>query len=131
MFFLDLFSLTGGATLSKSRGVALVLASHFTVTQFRVSSALPWLAAGSTTTFTIQALDARNRGVNDYGGSVHVRSSDYLARLPMFVKLVKGFGRFTVTFRTPGLNTVMVTDLANFAIRGLQTIWVLAGPWMY
>ena len=87
------------------------LVTAFTPTHFSVSvpgSALPGIPIGVTVT----ALDANNRVVLTYSGTVHFTSSDPLAVLPPDTTLSNGAGTFAATLATSGYQTIAVSDVA-------------------
>jgi hypothetical protein len=87
--------------------------------------------AGVTTgvphTFTVTAEDASGRTDTSYAGPVHFSSSDSQSVLPpdyTFTAADGGVHSFTVTFTTPGSQTVSATDTANSSTSGNATLTV-------
>jgi hypothetical protein len=81
---------------------------------------------GTPVELALTVRDAYGNVVTDYAGTVHVSSSDPLASVAAdytFTVLDAGAHRFSsgVTFATPGLQTVTVTDVENATITG-QTV---------
>src|SRR5262249_2775525 len=70
------------------------------------------ITAGGSTTVTVTAYDAYGNVATGYGGTVHFTSSDGQAVLPADATLTNGTGTFSVTLKTAGSQTVIVTDTA-------------------
>jgi hypothetical protein len=93
--------------------------------------------AGSPTQVLVVALDASNNVVPGYTGTVHLTSSDSGATLPAdytFTAADNGSHLFTVSFATPGVQTVTAADTANSSISGRAIEYVLSqlmlqSPW--
>lgn len=80
--------------------------------------------------FTVTATDRYGNVATGYTGTVRFTSSDPLALLPSnytFVSADRGKHTFAgaVTLRTPGGQTVTVTDVANPSLTGSTTVTVL------
>jgi hypothetical protein len=98
-------------------------ATHFSVTA--PASAI----AGSTISVTVTALDASNDLVETYTGSVRFTSTDAAAALPASANLVNGSRSFDVVLKTPGDQTITVSDTDITIITGSTgTIAVGVGP---
>ena len=69
-------------------------------------------------TFTVTALDATNAVVPTYVGTVQITTSDTSAKLPANATLVRGVGRFTVTFKTIASQTITASDTVGNATPG-------------
>jgi cytochrome c oxidase assembly protein Cox11 len=83
--------------------------------------------SGSDTQVTVIALDANNRPVKDYTGTVDLASTDGSATLPAdytFTTDDHGRHTFTVKFGTTGDQTVTATDTADKSITGSATVTV-------
>jgi hypothetical protein len=96
------------------------------LTHFRIS-APPASKAGQSIPVTILARDAFENQVSDYRGTVRLTSSDPKVVLPadhQFVEADNGGHRLPVTLRTPGEQTITVTDVTNGAILGKTTVLV-------
>lgn len=89
--------------------------SHFSVTAPLSAS------AGRASNFTIRALDADNKIVKSYSGTVHFTSSDPSAALPEDSTLTNGAGRFSVIFNTAGSQTITATDTGTGTITGTSS----------
>jgi hypothetical protein len=63
-----------------------------------------------------------------YTGTIHFTSTDSAAVLPPDSRLANGTGAFSITFNTPGSQTLQVTDSANSAIFGNSGSNVAAPP---
>ena len=74
--------------------------------------------AGDTVNFTITALDYKGNIATSFTDTIHFVSSDTAATLPADTALSNGVGTYQVTFKTPGLQTVTVSDAALSAITG-------------
>jgi serpin B len=83
--------------------------------------------AGVPTTVTVDALDANGYIVTGYVGTVHFTSNDGSATLPADYKFVANDGgshSFSVTFNTPGSQTLTATDTKKGAITSSDTLTV-------
>jgi probable HAF family extracellular repeat protein len=89
----------GGSTQS--------VATHFSV------SAAATVSAGSAFNFMVDALDAANKVVATYSGSVHFTSTDTGAELPTNSTLTNGIVNFSAVLTTPGAQTITATDTAS------------------
>jgi hypothetical protein len=79
---------------------------------------------GTPVTVTVTALDASGSPVTGYTGTISFHSSDPLAVLPptyTFTASDQGSHSFSVTFKTPGTQSLTVTDVANSSVSGSQT----------
>jgi hypothetical protein len=76
------------------------------------------VTSGGTVNFTVTALDYKGNIATSYTGTVHLTSSDGTATIPADAALVAGVGNFAVTFNTPGLQSITVTDTAATSITG-------------
>jgi serine/threonine protein kinase len=82
---------------------------------------------GMTFRVLVEALDRGNQAEAGYTGSVRFSSSDPRAVLPAdytFVPTDKGQRVFTIKFRTPGSQSVAVTDVRGQLIPGSAAVWV-------
>ncbi len=78
-------------------------------------------AAGASEEFTVTAYDPYGNVATGFAGTVQFSSSDPNASLPSnytFTTADAGMHTFTVTFLTPGVQSVTATDVANQAISG-------------
>jgi hypothetical protein len=120
-------SITGQASVSVT---APGVATHFAVISF--GRAL----AGFPTPVVVVALDANNQVVTNYTGTVHFTSSDGSAALPTdytFTAADHGIHVFSVTFNTPGSQTLTATDIVTSSITGTVHVRVLSqlfGGWL-
>ena len=104
---------TADASLTVTRKTR-VLAQAVT-TQFAVR--LPMMVpTGMAVPVAVIALDAANRPMPNYNGTVSVSSSDANAVLPAEVVVREGRAVFDVTFATLGEQRLTVTDTANDAL---------------
>ena len=94
----------------------------FTVTGF--PSPVP---SGTAATVTVTARDANNNVVTDYSGTVAITSSDLRATLPANATLTNGVGTFTVTLRTPGIQSITATDTVKSTLTGTQSGIIVTG----
>lgn len=88
----------------------------------------PVALSGSTVTVFVVALDANNRPVTNYTGTVAITSSDSAATLPAsytFTAADRGVKSFTVTLATAGSQTITATDTATSTLLGTTTVTVL------
>ena len=74
--------------------------------------------AGDTVNFTITALDYKGNIATSFTDTIHFISTDTAATLPADTALSNGVGTYQVTFKTPGLQTLTVSDAALSAITG-------------
>lgn len=87
------------------------------------------VASDTPLTFKLQALNENRQVTNNYLSTVHFSSSDPNATLPQdyqFQENDKGEHVFSIglKFVTPGTQTLTVTDLENFSIKGEITVTV-------
>ncbi len=79
------------------------------------------LTAGGANNFTVTAMDPYGNVANGYTGTVAFTSSDSQAGLPAtytFVAADNGKHTFSVTLKTPGTQTISVTDTVMSSIEG-------------
>jgi hypothetical protein len=91
------------------------------VSRFTVVSKSGSVTAGSSLQFTVKALDAFGNTVTGYRGTVNLTSSDPQAVLPAnytFTTSDAGVHVFSVTLKTAGSQTVVVTDTATSPVTG-------------
>jgi hypothetical protein len=111
-------SITGTVTLDVTPAAA---ATHSRVLARREA------ATGAATDVVVIALDASNRPVRNYAGTVHLTSTGGTAVLPAdytFAATDQGVYAFTVTFNTAGSQTLTATDTAASAVTGSVTVTV-------
>jgi hypothetical protein len=78
---------------------------------------------------TVTALDLFGNIATGYTGTVHFTSSDLSALLPADATLTNGAGILIVTLKTPGSQTITVTDQSNNSLTATTSpIAVTAGP---
>ena len=88
------------------------------------AQAAPRAPAGVAASFTITALDQYGNVATGYTGTVHFTSSDPQAVLPpdtTFTPADLGVKTVTVTFKTPGTQSLTATDTLNSGITGGQS----------
>ncbi len=104
------------------------------VTHFRVLQ-LPLAIVGRASPLSVVALDANNRIVANYTGTVKFSSTDSAAVLPSqftFTAADKGVRVFSVTFNTVGKQSLTVTDVATATITATAKTRVVAKPkWVF
>lgn len=100
---------------------AFAAATHFAI------SAPSSVVTGTAFSFTVVALDAQNKQVNTYAGTVHFFSSDPAAVLPADSTLTKGKGTFSATLNTVGPATISGTDTATSSITGTSNTISVTG----
>jgi len=76
------------------------------------------VATGENFTITVTAVDAANKQVPSYSGTVHFTSTDAQAVLPADSTLTGGTGTFSATLKTAGNQTITATDMAHTTIAG-------------
>jgi len=87
-------------------------ATHFSV------MAQATATAGIAFSFTVTALDASNKQVPTYSGTVHFTSSDAQAVLPGDQSLASGTATLQITLKTAGNQTITATDTVTKSITG-------------
>jgi streptogramin lyase len=93
-------------------------------TYLSVTPAFNPVPAGAASSVTVKALDPYNTVAINYRGTVHFTSTDPTASLPAdytFTAADNGVHTFTVTLRTTGTQSVVVTDAAQPALKGAAT----------
>ncbi|WP_224361636.1 S8 family serine peptidase [Hyalangium versicolor] len=77
------------------------------------------VTAGQEASLSASAYDAYGNPAAEYGGSVKVTSSDPTAAFASTAQFVEGvLPSFKVTFKSPGLRTLTVTDSENASLTG-------------
>ncbi len=87
--------------------------------------------AGASTRVTVVALDASNRRVRDYTGTVHLTDTDSGATVPAdytFTAADRGAHTFTITPSAVGSETVTATDTATSSTTGSVVLNVTTAP---
>jgi len=100
-----------------------------TVTHFAVSAPAS-VNAGSPFSFTVTALDRKNRTVTSYNGTVQFSTTDKSesVKLPDKATLTNGTGTFSATLATQGAQTITATDTLDSSLTGTSgTTTVNAG----
>ena len=85
--------------------------------------------AGSTSAFTVVALDVYGQVVSDYVGTVKFSSSDAKAGLPgqyTFTAADRGARLFYATFSTAGYQRLAVADASSSAIFGFYDLAIMS-----
>lgn len=114
---------TGRGTPVANRVVADLVGSTTitpTATHFAVS-APTGTTAGAGFAVTVTALDANNRVVSGYTGTLHFSSSDPAAVLPpdyTFTAADSGAHTFTITLKTAGSQSLAATDTSTGSMTG-------------
>jgi hypothetical protein len=109
-------SITGSQT---GITVTAAVATHFRIT------APANTPRGVAFTITVTALDAYGNVANGYRGTVHFTSTDRKGILPAdytFTSGDNGVHTFTVTLRSPGKQTITVTDTLTSSITGNASV---------
>jgi hypothetical protein len=129
-------SVTGelSLTVTDTTTTSLTGSATVTVTDAPVASkiavfALPAATTGSTISVVILALDANNRPVKNYTGTVTLTSSDSSLTMPAsytFTAADKGMKTFSVTLgSTVGTVTLSATDNSATPLTGSTTVRVI------
>jgi YVTN family beta-propeller protein len=115
--------LLGGCSGGGNTALTTVPTAHLAIT-------LParTVVAGTPIIFTVTALDATNAVVPTYVGTVHITASDPSAALPVDSTLTRGVGRFTVTFKTTGSQTITASDTVGDATSGISPAVSVTNP---
>jgi uncharacterized delta-60 repeat protein len=97
---------TAGTSTGTSGGITVIPAdaNHFTVTAPAAAT------TGSPVSATVTALDPYGNVATNYGGKVHLTSSDPHAVLPADATLSGGVGVFSVTLTSAGSQTITAND---------------------
>jgi hypothetical protein len=97
---------TPGLTASASTQVVAGPAARYVISPLPAS-----VAAGAAVTFTVKAQDAAGNMADGYAGLASLESSDPAALLPPATRFAGGLATgVSVTFRTPGVQSVTVRD---------------------
>ena len=105
----------GNSSSATSVAVNPAITTHFSVSgPANIPSAI-------SLNFTVTALDALNRTVTRYSGTVHFSSTDPRAQLPPDSTLVSGTKAFSATLATAGSQTITATDTATSSIKGTSS----------
>jgi hypothetical protein len=116
---------TAGAISGKTNVTVDARATHFGITTYgEVKADVP-------TIFNVVALDANNRPVRGYTGTVHFNSTDGFADLPAnyrFTTADAGSKLFQATFSSTGTFTLVVADVADGSVTGGASVKVRS-PW--
>ena len=121
-------SLTATDTLTSTMtAVSGITVNTGAVSHFSFGFTPNGTAAGYPVTMTVVARDTFNNIVTAYSGTVHFSSSDGAAVLPADSTLTNGMGTFSVTFNTPGNQTVTGTDAAT-GVSGTSGLVPVTGP---
>jgi hypothetical protein len=92
-----------------------------------INSLLPRpIRVGTPTTVRIVALDAKNRPVPSYSGTVNLSSSDPGATFSSPITFANGYASGTVTFSLAGQQTVTATDTNDATLLGSTKVNVAA-----
>ena len=105
-----------------------ITVSPAAASQFTISGLSSSETAGVAQTFAVTAFDPYGNVATGYTGTVQFSSSDSAASLPAnypFTSANKGTNSFTLTFETPGTQSLTVTDTASH-ITATQTGIVVA-----
>jgi polygalacturonase len=86
------------------------------------------IPSGTFFNFIVTALDASNKSVTSYSGTVHFTSTDPHAQLAPDSKLISGSDSFSATVTTAGNQMITATDTATATIAGSNSISVEALP---
>jgi hypothetical protein len=103
---------------------------HYTTTHLDVGGGGRIVDPGTPVSISVQSLDLYNNPVPTYRRTIHFSSSDPAAVLPYdytFTLNDNGHHTFTVILKTPGYQTVTVTDVDLPVISG-STSFTVTGP---
>jgi uncharacterized protein (TIGR03437 family) len=101
-----------------SNVVTFPVAVPGSATTLVVTPSASTVPVGTATTFTVTALDYTGAPATTYTGTVAIKSSDSAATLPANMTFTAGVGTFSITFNTPGLQTITATDTSTASITG-------------
>lgn len=123
-------AVTWSSTQSSSSAYMAALEVALTpaiMTSYSVTPLASTVKAGSTTRFTVAALDQSESPYSGYNGTVQFTSSDSRAVLPASGTISNGTGTFTVELASLGSQTISVVDVGNSLLKGTSAaISVLA-----
>jgi hypothetical protein len=103
------------------------LALSASVAAFQISGLPAFQSAGVPATMTVRAVDASGNTVTDYAGPAVVTSSDLAALLPAAPVFSGGVAKgVSITFVTPGAQTVTVADAGSPSVKGTASTTVLS-----
>jgi hypothetical protein len=109
-------TITGDATVTVNQAQ---VATHFALL------VRPSASTADPSIVLVVALDANNRPVANYTGTVHFTSSDATSVLPedyTFTATDRGVKAFTVSFATTGRQTLTLTDTTTAELTGSATV---------
>jgi uncharacterized delta-60 repeat protein len=109
---------SGTPTITGSQTGLLI--TNAPATQFRISAPAN-VTAGIAFALTVTALDAYGNVAVDYAGTIHFATTDGQGSMPndyTFVSGDNGVQTFSIILRTPGTQTITVTDLGLGSITG-------------
>ena len=84
------------------------------------------IAAGTTFSLTVTALDAFGNTVVNYAGTVQFTSGDSQGAMPANSTLTSGVGAFSMTLLTAGYQLLSATDTVSSSVTGNATVRVTA-----
>jgi len=120
-------TVVGNAGLAGTQSNISVIAAP--ATKFVVSNFPDPIQAGVPLTFTVTAQDPFDNIADNYNGIANVTTSDPRANVVGPVTLVNGIGTGSLTFRTAGTQTVVVTDASDTGLTGTSpALAVAAAP---
>jgi hypothetical protein len=103
--------------------LAGIVVSPDVLSQLRVAGFPSPITAGTAGMLTVTATDAYGNTIAGYRGTVHFRSIDGQASLPLdytFMAADNGVHTFSVTLKTAGTQTITATDTMTGSITGTQ-----------
>ncbi len=110
------------------QGSATISAAPAAATSLMVTAPGLAITAGNPFTIDVTAEDTFGNTATGYSGTVGFTSSDPLAVLPANATLKSGMGKFSVTLKTAGGQTITATDTATSSIAGKSwPITIIAG----
>jgi ELWxxDGT repeat protein len=101
--------------------------AYYPATHFQVTTTSNLATPGTQFPMTVSALDRNGNVDTAYTGTVHFTSTDSQAVLPSdytFLPSDHGFHSFLATLRTPGVQTISISDTATGTIIGQVTLTV-------
>jgi hypothetical protein len=101
-------------------GVCTITVNPATASKLIVTGYPSPVAASTNALFSVIAVDNYGNIATDYTGKVTFSSSDDKAILPVNSTLINGTGKFSVTLKTAGIQSITVTDIMTGTITGIQ-----------
>jgi len=122
-------TITATDTVNGFQGTSNAITVTSPATHFAVSAPAS-VNAGTAFSFTVTPLDSSNNVVTNYTGTVNFTSTDPQALLPASYTFTAGTvtQTFSATLKTPGNQTITVTDASNASLSGASGTITVVTP---